>query len=147
MASLTSYIQKQNHEEHQHISARLDDYIKAYSSGNAEAMMKFYHPTNFVYQDLSTNNPAIERQEFEDQYKRTFASMHDFNIKTLSVHGHKDFTAWEWEIICRPAIEAETGMKLSKEEATEKRLVGCTLMWWEDDLIVRNHDYVHLKET
>lgn len=59
-----------------------------------------------------------------------FAGMHDLNIKTLSVHGHKDFTAWEWEINYQPAVEAENGKRLSKEEAIAKRLVGCTLMWW-----------------
>lgn len=59
-----------------------------------------------------------------------FAGMHDLNIKTLSVHGHKDFTAWECEINYQPAVEAENGKRLSKEEAIAKRLVGCTLMWW-----------------
>lgn len=29
-----------------------------------------------------------------------------------------------------------------------KRLVGCTLMWWDDsDRIVRNHEYVQVKEA
>lgn len=38
-------------------------------------------------------------------------------------------------------------MRLSREKAVPKKLVGCTLMWWDDgDKIVRNHEYVQVRE-
>ena len=84
-------------------------------------------------------------KEVKETYAKTFSNFHDLDIKSLSVHGHKDFTAWEWEITCKPAVEFDTGKKIAKEEADPKKLVGCTLMWWEDGKIVRNHDYVQQK--
>jgi len=86
-------------------------------------------------------------KEVNDLYKKTFTQFHDLNIETMSVHGHKDFTAWEWEITCKPAVDQGTGKGIKKEDATPKKLVGCTLMWWEDGKIVRNHDYVQEKDV
>ncbi|KAI9648097.1 hypothetical protein NHQ30_002726 [Ciborinia camelliae] len=142
------HIQQRKHNDHDHIMKRLDGYIKAYRKGDTEAIMKFYHPDNFVYSDFSTSNRQLMGlEEVASHYTHTFNDFHDLQIRTLSVHGHKDFTAWEWEISCKPAIDQETGKRLAKEEAELKKLVGCTLMWWEDDKIVRNHDYVQLKEV
>lgn len=79
-------------------------------------------------------------------FKQTFNNFYDLEIKTISLEGHKHFTAWEWEIKCKKGI-GENGEKLSKEEAPPKRLIGCTLMWWNDkDKIVKNHDYVQLRD-
>lgn len=85
-------------------------------------------------------------KDVKEIYKKTFSNFHDLDIKTMSVHGHKDFTAWEWEITCKPGVDMVTGAKIAKEDATPKKLVGCTLMWWEDGKIVRNHDYVQMKD-
>lgn len=86
-------------------------------------------------------------KDVKETYKKTFSNFYDLDIQTMSVHGHKDFTAWEWEITCKPAVNMETGEKIAKEDASPKKLVGCTLMWWEDGKIVRNHDYVQMKEV
>jgi len=36
-------------------------------------------------------------------------------------------------------------MQIDRESAEKKTLVGCTLMWWEEGKIIRNHDYVQRK--
>jgi len=45
------------HADHDLIVRRLEEYIRAYKSGKPEAMMEFYHPTNFVYSDFSSSPP------------------------------------------------------------------------------------------
>lgn len=76
-----------------------------------------------------------------------FSNFHDLEIETRSLHGHKHFTAWEWTITCKHAVGADGG-NLSREKVVPKRLVGCTLMWWDDrDMIVRNHEYVQVREV
>ncbi|ATZ50281.1 hypothetical protein BCIN_05g06490 [Botrytis cinerea B05.10] len=142
------HVQHKKHGDHDHIMKRMDAYIKEYKKGDTEAIMKFYHPTNFVYSDFSTpNNQLMGLSEVASHYSQTFSNFYDLTITTASVHGHKDFTAWEWEITCRPAISPETGERLPKEKTEMKKLVGCTLMWWEDEKIVRNHDYVQVKDV
>lgn len=54
---------------------------------------------------------------------------------------------WEWTITCRPKKCIKTGKHLTKDEAPHKRLLGCSLMWWDDDdKIVRNHDYSQMSD-
>ncbi|KAJ4340934.1 hypothetical protein N0V95_007366 [Ascochyta clinopodiicola] len=157
------HVQRKHHGDHDLIVERLEQYIKAYRTGKPEAMMAFYHPDNFVYSDFSARTPfpppspakhfpgadkhGLGHKEVKDTYKKTFSNFHDLEIKTMSVHGHKDFTAWEWEITCKPAIDNDTGARIAKEDATPAKLVGCTLMWWEGGKIVRNHDYVQQREV
>jgi hypothetical protein len=39
------------------------------------------------------------------------------------------------------------GKRLSKEESRPVKLIGCTLMWWNDkDKIVKNHEYMQGRE-
>lgn len=47
------HVQHKKHGDHDHIMKRMDAYIKEYKKGDTEAIMKFYHPTNFVYSDFS----------------------------------------------------------------------------------------------
>jgi hypothetical protein len=159
-----THIQKKHHADHDLIVERLEEYIKAYRTGKPDAMMQFYHPDNFVYSDFctfllpstppspltlstATNRQGMGHKEVKDTYKSTFSQFHDLDIKTMSVHGHEDFTAWEWEITCKPAVDQVSGAKIAREEARPKKLMGCTLMWWEDGKIVRNHDYVQAREA
>ena len=82
----------------------------------------------------------------KDQFEHTFSNFHDLEIRTVSLHGHKRFTAWEWEITTKPALGGD-GQRLAVEEATPMKLIGCTLMWWNDkDKIVKNHDYTHARD-
>lgn len=48
------HIQKKHHADHDLIVERLEEYIKVYRTGNPEAMMQFYHPTDFAYSDFCT---------------------------------------------------------------------------------------------
>ncbi|KAF1982324.1 hypothetical protein K402DRAFT_424603 [Aulographum hederae CBS 113979] len=135
------------HADHDHIVKRLEEYIKAYRTGKPEALMEFYHPEDFVYSDFGAGREGMRRSEVKEVLHQTFNDFHDLKIKTVSIHGHKNFTAWEWEITCKSAIEPDSGKRLKKEEAPPKKLIGCTLMWWdEDDKIVKNHDYVQTRE-
>jgi hypothetical protein len=43
----------------------------------------------------------------------------------MSIHGHKDFTAWGWEIRGEPAIDQESGEKIKQEEIkNNERFIG-----------------------
>ncbi|KAH9872494.1 hypothetical protein IAQ61_005330, partial [Plenodomus lingam] len=140
------HLQQSHHEDHDIILARLDNYIRAYRTRNPDEMMKFYHPDKLVYSDITANRHNMSHEEVKATYAETFTHFHDLDIQTLSLHGHRDFTAWEWEIRCRPGVDVETGGRMGREEAGLKRVVGCTLMWWEGERIVRNHDYVVVRE-
>ncbi|KAJ8115539.1 hypothetical protein OPT61_g2827 [Boeremia exigua] len=93
----------------------------------------------------STDIAGLGLKEYRKQYEEMFNSFVDLTVKTLSVHGHKDFTAWEWEITGKLLIEPGADEKLTKEDAPLKKVVGCILMWWENDKITRNHDYLQMK--
>lgn len=76
----------------------------------------------------------------------TLSNFHDLKIETCSLHGHKHFTVWEWSITYKHAVGSDR-RRLSKEEVMPKKLVGCTLMWWDDGVkIVKNHEYVQVKD-
>lgn len=80
----------------------------------------------------------------KDLLAKNGTDFHDIKIRTRSVHGHRYFTAWEYIITCKPALDQD-GKKLRKEEAPSKKVFGCTLMWWnEHDKIVRHHDYTQV---
>lgn len=89
----------------------------------------------------------MKHEEVKERYKQVFTDFHDLEIKTLSLHGHKHFTVWEWEATCKPAI-GQTGERLSREESQLKKLIGCTLMWWNNnDKIVQNHEYAQFNSV
>ena len=84
----------------------------------------------------------MKHEEVHRLFERTFKEFYDLKIKTVALNGHRDFTAWEWEITCRPALDKD-GKRVERDEAEPRKLKGCTLVWWnERDKIVRNHDYV-----
>ena len=81
----------------------------------------------------------------KDVFANSFSAFHDLDIETRSLHGHKHFTAWEWTVTCKVAVGPE-GERLRKEDAPSKKMIGCTLMWWnEHDKIIRNHEYYQVK--
>ena len=89
---------------------------------------------------------AMSHSAVQDIFHQTFTDFHDLKITTRSLHGHKHFTAWEWAISCKAAKGAD-GKRLEKEEAPPQKLIGCTLMWWNDkDKIVKNHEYAQMRD-
>ncbi|MCJ1248640.1 hypothetical protein MMC30_005858 [Trapelia coarctata] len=134
------------HSDHDFIVARHERYVEAYRSGSAERMMEFMDKEVFKYSDFGGQREDMSHSTVKDQFTHTFSNFHDLKIKTISLHGHKHFTAWEWVITCKHAL-GQDGKRMSKEEAPPKKLIGCTLMWWNDkDKIVKNHDYTHARE-
>ena len=86
---------------------------------------------------------GLSHSKVEDLFRSTFDNVHDLKLETRSLHGDKSFTAWEWVITCKAALHPD-GWRLKREEAPPKKLIGCTLMWWNDeDKITKNHDYTH----
>ena len=77
----------------------------------------------------------MKHDEVHGLFAHSFENFHDLEIKTVSLHGHKHFTAWEWEITCKAGITPE-GQKVAKEDAEPKKLIGCSLMWWNDNDMV-----------
>lgn len=73
----------------------------------------------------------MSRSTVKEQFEHTFLNLHGLKIETILLHGHRYFTAWEWVLECRPALQHD-GKRLSKEEAPPGKLTGCTLMWWND---------------
>ena len=79
-------------------------------------------------------------------FAKTFADFHDLKVTTRSLHGDKSFTVWEWIITCKWGV-GENGETLKREHAPPKKIIGCTLMWWDKgDKIVKNHEYMQLKD-
>ena len=101
---------------------------------------------------LLSITPAASQHEdkshavVSDLLKATFDDHYDLEIETRSLHGHKHFTTWEWTMIFIPGLGPD-GQKLSKQESKPVKLLGCTLMWWNDkDKIVKNHEYMQPRE-
>lgn len=83
----------------------------------------------------------------KDLFTHSFSDHHDVKLKTRSLHGHKHFTAWEWSMTFKFA-KGPDGKRLHKDEARPQKLIGCTLMWWNDqDKIIRNHEYMQVRES
>ncbi|KAL8712552.1 MAG: hypothetical protein Q9225_006913 [Loekoesia sp. 1 TL-2023] len=128
------------HAEHDYIVARQERYMDTYRKGDAKKMMEWMDPDEFVYSDITGNQTGLKHGKVHSAFQQTFADYHDLEVKTLSLHGHKNFTAWEWLITYKPAKD-QHGARLAKEHTPPKKAVGCTLMWWKNDKIVKNHDY------
>lgn len=87
----------------------------------------------------------LSHSSIKDLFAKNLSDFHDLDIKTRSLHGHKHFTAWEW-VVTGKAKRGPNGEMLKKEEIEPKKMIGCTLMWWnKDDKIIRNHEYAQLK--
>ena len=79
-------------------------------------------------------------------FAKNLSGFDDLNIETRSLHGHKHFTAWDWAVTCKVTVGPE-GERLRKEDAPLKKMIGCSLMWWnDDDKIIRIHEYLQLKQ-
>lgn len=88
----------------------------------------------------------MSHSSVRDLFAQSFSAIHDVKVKTRSLHGHKHFTAWEWTVTCKVGLGPD-GKRLRKEEASPTKMIGCTLMWWNDqDKIVRMHEYLQVRE-
>lgn len=95
---------------------------------------------------VGTQQAEMSHSVVSNLFSRTFSDFHDLKLKTRSLHGHKHFTAWEWSMTCK-AAQGPDGEWLKREHAHPKKLIGCTLMWWNDqDKIIRNYEYMHMRE-
>lgn len=98
----------------------------------------------------ATKQEALPHATISDLFAQTFTNFHDIKITTRSLHGSKRFTAWEWVLTFKTSITAPDSKKEeSKEEGAQpKKVLGCTLMWWnEKDKIVKHHDYTLMEES
>ncbi|KAH7075049.1 hypothetical protein FB567DRAFT_182796 [Paraphoma chrysanthemicola] len=136
---------QEDHDDHQYIVARMDKYAEAYQSGQWEKLHGFYDPNNCFYQDFHTDTPGVGYEGFRERFERLYDSFADFTVETLSVQGHKGFVAWEWSATGKLLLDLETGGILEKVDAPLRRMLGCTLMWWENDKVIKSHDYMHQK--
>lgn len=135
------------HVDHEYIVARQERYIKVWHSGSPEEIMEFFDPKQINYSSYGMEREDLSHPQIKDLYARNKTDFHDLDLKTRSLHGHKHFTAWEWTVTCRAGWN-DNGEPLQKEEATPKKMMGCTLMWWNDnDKIIRNHEYAQVKDV
>ena len=79
--------------------------------------------------DGATEKRNMGHKDVKGTYKKNCSDSYELEIKIMSVQGHKVFTAWEYETTCRRAVGAETGVRIAKENAELKKVVGCTLKW------------------
>jgi hypothetical protein len=97
---------------------------------------------------LNLNKPAIHTF-----FSNMFASCANFDLKTVSVNGHKNFTTWEWNLsfnYVKPALEAagEAEFEADMADGRLMRIIGVSVSWWSDEgMIVRNHDYARVVES
>ena len=73
-----------------------------------------------------------------------FATLQQLDLKTVSVSGHKDFTAWQWEMSFIKKGGKSEWEDIDKEgtEGQVMKMVGVSVSWWnEDEKIVKNCDY------
>ena len=95
---------------------------------------------------VGLDKEGLSHAKVKDLFSHTFSGFHDLKIQTRSLNGERRFTAWEWIVTCKAGLGAD-GVMVEKNKATAKRIVGCTLMWWnEHDKIIRNHEYMQIKE-
>ncbi|KAL8794978.1 MAG: hypothetical protein Q9195_002560 [Heterodermia aff. obscurata] len=140
----------EKHADHDYIVARQEKYAEAWRSLDPERIMSFMDPKDLSYSCFGINKTNLTHSDVHTLFEKNRTDFHDLVIKTRSVHGFKSFTAWEYVITFRPGLDAE-GRKLALEEARsegkEKKITGCTLMWWnKQDRIVRHHDYTQFVE-
>ena len=89
---------------------------------------------------------GLSHSATKELFAKNVSGLHDLDIKTRSLHGHKHFTTWEWTLTCKGGV-GSNGERLSIEDALPKEVIGCNLMWWNnDDKIIRNHEYAQLNE-
>jgi hypothetical protein len=97
---------------------------------------------------LNLNKPAIHAF-----FTNMYASCGNFDLKTVSVNGHKNFTTWEWNLTfnyVKPASEAagETDLREELADGREVKMIGVTVSWWNDEgKIIKNHDYAKVVEN
>ena len=85
---------------------------------------------------------AITRDQVRTMFEGSFEDFYDIKFKTRSIHGHKNFTAWEWEARVKNTVSVE-GEKLEKGKSRPHKMAGCSLMWWDDEeKIVKYHEYI-----
>jgi hypothetical protein len=73
-----------------------------------------------------------------------FNSLQFLTLKTISVNGNKEFTAWQWEWEFIKKAGGKSGFEdLDKgAEGQMHKMRGCSLTWWNgEDKIVKNCDY------
>ncbi|KAL8950201.1 MAG: hypothetical protein Q9222_003748 [Ikaeria aurantiellina] len=135
------------HPEHEYIVARQEKYIEVWRRGSPDEIMQFMDPKELNYSHYGMEKQDLTHSKVKDLFARNKTDLHDLEIKTRSLHGHKHFTAWEWVVTCRHGI-GSNGDVLKKEHAPPKRMMGCTLMWWNnDDKIIRQHEYAQVRDT
>jgi len=71
----------------------------------------------------------MTHSNIKDLLAKNETDFHDIEIRTRSVHGHRYFTAWKYIITCKPALNLAE-RRLKEEEASQNKVFGCTLMWW-----------------
>jgi len=97
---------------------------------------------------LNINKPAILTF-----FTNMFTSCANFDLKTVSINGHKNFTTWEWNLTfnyVKPASEAagEAEFQADMADGRLMRMIGVTVSWWNDEgKIVKNHDYAKVVEN
>lgn len=88
----------------------------------------------------------MSHSSIKEHFADNISSFYDLNIETLSLHGHRHFTTWEWTLTYKVAVDPQ-GERLTAQDATLKEVIGSTLMWWNDrNKIIRNHEYGQIKE-
>ena len=89
---------------------------------------------------LNMDKPALTK--FLGSMFTTFKTL---DLETVSVSGHKGFTAWEWKIHFTKSEGASDFEDINAKESKEGEaltMLGVSLTWWNDEgKIVKNHDY------
>ncbi len=97
---------------------------------------------------LSLNKTAVHTY-----FTNMFSSCANFDLKTVSVNGHKNFTTWEWNLTfnyVKPVAEAAGEAEFQADMADGRliKMIGVSVSWWNNDgKIVKNHEYAKVVEN
>jgi len=89
----------------------------------------------------------LNNAAFRSFLAKVFEASGNMNITTRSISGHKNFTAWEYDVTFnydKPLDEVNRKAVLGLEVADGRlaHMVSVSLFWWNDDgKIVKAHNY------
>ncbi|RDW56398.1 hypothetical protein BP5796_13220 [Coleophoma crateriformis] len=131
-----------SHPDDDFINNRQALFTRAFQSGSTDNIVALMSDS-VEFSDYGTKTHLSSKPEVRNYFTQMFNTCESWDIKTISVSGHKHFTAWEWELLIK-VKSTEQGEKQEKEaDSNEIKLLGVSTTWWDEEgkLMVKNHDY------
>lgn len=164
-----------SHADNEFITERQARYEKAYNAADVDTILSFMSegiefcdysnsplPTSIQSPTITLTTPPpltgvgmlnLSKPAIHAFFTNMFASCANFDLQTVSISGHKNFTTWEWNLTfnyVRPASEAggEAEFQADMADGRLMKMIGVSVSWWNDEgKIIKNHDYAKVVEN